>query len=104
MKHPLIMALCLMLSITSVAIAADQPSTVQALPLVNGIVKKIDLAAAKVTLEHGLVANLKMPPMTMPYHVKNTSELKTLHVGDKVKFTVDKLKTGYTVLHIEVVK
>ncbi|MFY9259276.1 MAG: copper-binding protein [Gallionella sp.] len=100
MKHYLIMALCLVLSVTSVAFAAEKST----LPLVEGIVKKIDLPAGKVTLAHAAIPNLKMQPMTMPYRVKVVSELKALHEGDKVKFTADKLKEGYTVLHIEIVK
>jgi hypothetical protein len=27
-----------------------------------------------------------------------------LHEGDKVKFTADKIKEGYTVMHIEIAK
>lgn len=100
MKHRLIMALCLMLSVTSIAFAADKSN----LPMSDGVVKKIDLPAGKVTLAHGPITNLQMPPMTMPYHVKVVSELKSLHEGDKVKFTAEKLKTGYTVLHIELAK
>ena len=101
MKNRLWMMVSGVLLCASTAMAATPPA---ALPWVQGVVKKIDLAAAKVTIDHGPVANLKMPPMVMPYHVKNTGELKNLHEGDKVQFTVDKLNTGYTVLHIEVVK
>ncbi|MDD4959382.1 MAG: copper-binding protein [Gallionella sp.] len=101
MKNRLWMMVSGVLLCASTAMAATPPA---AMPWVQGLVKKIDLAAEKITLDHGPVENLKMPPMVMPYHVKNVGELKTLHVGDKVRFTVEKLKTGYTVLHIEVVK
>ncbi len=86
-----------LLSVASFAIAAD-------LPLVDGVVKKIDLAAKKITIAHGDIPNLNMKPMTMPYAVKNPDELKKLHEGDKVKFTADKVDKIYTVIHIEPAK
>jgi Cu/Ag efflux protein CusF len=100
MKNRLIMALCLMLSAISFALAADKPN----LPLVEATITKIDLPAGKVTLTHKAIPNLQMPPMTMPYRVKDINELKPLHEGDKVKFTADKIKEGYTVMHIEIAK
>lgn len=104
MKHRLIMALCLMLSVTSLAFAAEKAPVVNFLPLADGIVKKIDTQTGKITLAHGEIPNLGMKPMTMPYLMQNPALLKTVHEGDKVKFSADKVKGIYTVTHLVVIK
>ena len=71
---------------------------------VDGEVRKIDTEAGKVTLKHGEIKNLDMPAMQMSYKVANPEWLKTLQVGDKVRFTADKVKGQYTVTSIEVKK
>ncbi len=49
-------------------------------------VRKIDTTNQKITLRHGPLANLGMPPMTMVFKVENAAELEGLKVGDKVSF------------------
>jgi Cu(I)/Ag(I) efflux system periplasmic protein CusF len=67
-------------------------------------VRKIDAAGAKVTLKHGEIKSLDMPPMTMVYRVKNPAMLARLQVGDKVRFSAEKLGGQYTVTSIEALK
>jgi Cu(I)/Ag(I) efflux system periplasmic protein CusF len=67
-------------------------------------VKKIDLEAGKVTLKHGEIKNLDMPAMQMSFRVTDPAWLKTLQVGDKVKFSADKVGGQFTVTAIEVRK
>ena len=67
-------------------------------------VRKVDLGAGKITLRHGEIKNLGMPPMTMVFQVKDKAFLNGLKAGDTVKFTADKIKGAYTVLSIEVVQ
>ena len=67
-------------------------------------VRKVDLDAKKITLKHGPIKNLDMPPMTMVFQVKDRAFLNGLKAGDSVKFTADKIKGAYTVLSIEVVQ
>jgi Cu(I)/Ag(I) efflux system protein CusF len=71
---------------------------------VEGEVKKIDLDAGKVTLKHGEIKNLDMPAMQMSFRVSDPAWLKTLQVGDKVKFSADKVGGQFTVTAIEVHK
>ena len=66
-------------------------------PSVDGEVTKIDLAQARVTLKHGEIKNLDMPPMTMVFRVANPKLLERLAVGDKVRFAADKVNGSYTV-------
>jgi Cu(I)/Ag(I) efflux system periplasmic protein CusF len=42
-----------------------------------------------------------MPPMTMVYRVKNPAQLSRLQVGDKVRFSAEKVDGQYTVTAIE---
>jgi Cu/Ag efflux protein CusF len=70
-------------------------------PLSEGEVRKIDLAAGKVTLKHGPLANLDMPPMTMAFPVKDRAALEKLKVGDKVRFRAEQQGADYVVTRIE---
>ena len=62
--------------------------------------RKIDKAQSKVTLKHGEIKNLEMPPMTMVFRVKDPKMLDALTVGDKVQFSVEKIDGQYTVTTI----
>jgi Cu/Ag efflux protein CusF len=69
---------------------------------VDGEVKKIDLEAGKITLKHAEIKNLDMPAMPqMSYRVSDPAWLKALQVGDKVKFSADKVNGQYTITAIE---
>jgi Cu/Ag efflux protein CusF len=67
-------------------------------------VKKVDAANGKLTLKHGEIKNLDMPPMTMVFAVKDPAVLAKLQPGDKVKFQADKVGGKYTVTAIELAK
>ena len=69
---------------------------------ISGEVKKIDEAAAKITLKHGPAKSLGMDePMTMVYRVKDPAFLKQVKVGDKVEFEAEEGASGYTVTKIQ---
>ncbi len=70
---------------------------------VNGEVKKIDEAANKITLKHGPIKSLDMNDdgMTMVFRVKDPSMLKSVKVGDKVKFDADRVDGKITVTRIQ---
>lgn len=76
----------------------------QATQLTGGMVKKVDLKNGKITLQHGEIANVKMPAMTMSYRVKQAQQLESIHADDKVRFAVEKLNGEFVVTHVEVVK
>jgi Cu(I)/Ag(I) efflux system periplasmic protein CusF len=66
----------------------------------EGEVKKIDKAQAKITIKHGEIKNLDMPPMTMVFRVKDAKQLDAVTVGDKVKFAAEKTGGNYVVTEI----
>ena len=61
---------------------------VKATSLTDGEVKNVDAAAGHVTLKHGAIENMKMPPMTMTFSVQDKAVLAGLKEGSKVKFAV----------------
>lgn len=67
-------------------------------------VRKVDLDAKKITLRHGPIPNLDMPPMTMVFQVKDPALLQGLKTGDKVRFSAEKIGSAYTVTGIEAAK
>lgn len=54
----------------------------------DGVVQKIDPKAQRVTIKHGEIRNLGMPPMTMVFKVRESNMLDNVKVGDPVKFVV----------------
>ncbi len=66
-------------------------------PQVDGEVKKIDKAQGRITLKHGDIKHLDMPPMTMVFRVADPKMLDSVAVGDKVRFAADKVGGNYTV-------
>jgi Cu/Ag efflux protein CusF len=71
----------------------------------DGQVKKIDQAAGKLTIAHGPIQKFEMDePMTMVYRVQDPSMLKTVKVGDKVKFDLDRVNNQFIVIAIQKAK
>ncbi len=56
--------------------------------LVNGVLRKIDLAERSATIQHDEIPGY-MPPMTMPFTVKVTNELAEVQPGDPVVFRLN---------------
>ncbi len=54
-----------------------------------GVVKVIDLDAKRVTISYEAVDGLNWPAGTMPFTVYNADLLKTVSVGQKVRFKLD---------------
>lgn len=76
----------------------------QSQALSEGVVKRIDKAASRVTLSHGPIANLNMPGMTMPFRLADPKALDRLKEGDKVRFRAEEKDGGLVIVRIEVVK
>ncbi len=68
---------------------------------VDGEVKKVDMDAGKITLKHGEIKALDLPAMQMAFRVTNPDWLKAVQVGDKVKFSADKVAGQFTITSLE---
>ena len=70
--------------------------------MTDGVVKKVDKAAGKVTLSHGPLPTLGMTtPMTMVFRLKDAAWLDLLKEGDKIRFMADNVNGAITVTHFE---
>ena len=72
--------------------------------MTEGEVKKVDKDTRKITIKHGEIKNLDMPAMTMVFQTNDPTLLDKVKVGDKIKFTAEKSKSGYAVTGIEASK
>jgi len=72
--------------------------------LAEGEVRKVDKNAKQLTIQHGPIANLDMPPMTMVFQARDAALLDHLQPGDKIKFSAEKFGGAYTVTRIEPAK
>jgi Cu(I)/Ag(I) efflux system periplasmic protein CusF len=67
----------------------------------SGEVKKVDLAQGKVTIQHGELVNLGMPPMRMVFTTEDPAMLEGVKVDDRVRFVADKKNGRYVVVKLE---
>lgn len=70
----------------------------------EGEVARVEKAAGTVTIKHGAMPKFDMPPMTMPYKVKDKAVLDQLKPGDRIRFDVDAVGGVFTVLRLEKLK
>lgn len=69
--------------------------------LTEGEIRKVDKEAKKITIKHGEIKNLDMPPMTMVFQVKDGAMIDKLKAGDKIRFVVEQAATGMVVTDIQ---
>lgn len=69
--------------------------------LAEGVVRRIDKAAGKITLRHGEIKHLDMPPMTMVFQVRDPALLDAVTAGAKVRFRVEQVGSAYVVTSIQ---
>lgn len=68
--------------------------------LVDGLVKKVDKTAGKLTVSHGALPN-GMPGMTMAFKVKDASWLDKVKDGQKIRFASDNINGAMTIVRLE---
>ena len=107
----LVVAAGLALSAASLTLADAATPVAESVPvaqsgaaMAEGEVRKIDKDAGKVTIRHGELKNLDMPPMTMVFRVKDPAMLEQLKAGDKISFIADKVGGQFTVMQLEVIR
>ncbi|WP_432239348.1 copper-binding protein [Herbaspirillum robiniae] len=89
---------CALLALS--ALGAANAVAEDALPKVDGEIRKVDAAAGKLTIRHGEIPNLQMPGMTMVFRAA-PALLERAREGEKISFTVDRVDGALTVLSLE---
>ena len=77
-------------------IATLTGTTAAQTPSSSGEVTKLDKAGGRITLKHDGVKPLDMPPMTMVFRVADPKMLDPLNVGDRIRFTAERINGQYT--------
>ena len=100
--------LALLMSLAGSVSAWAEPAPVPGLAAASidsawteGEIRRIDLPAGKITLRHGEIRNLDMPPMTMVFTVRDRTQLERFRVGDRVRFHASNENAQYLVTEIE---
>lgn len=62
---------------------AEQSQVISA----TGVVKAIDMESKKITIEHGPIAALSWPAMTMRFTITPQTQFSDIKAGDKVAFS-----------------
>ena len=119
MKHPLTVPLAASLLVLGTgsalaqapaAAAADShsshhpaaaASTAPQAELSEGEITRWDPRTLRLTLKHGEIKNLEMPPMTMVFRVADASVVGDLKPGDKVRFRAEQVSGAYHVQRID---
>ena len=65
---------------------------------------EIDFAAGEIMIRHGPLPELDMPPMSMVFKVADTSFLRKVRKGDRVKFKAGLVDGRFGVVAIEQLK
>ena len=76
--------------------AAADPSEMS-----EGEITRWDPRTLKVTVRHGELKNLGMPPMTMVFRVQDAGVIGNLRPGDKVRFRAEQQGGGYFITRME---
>jgi len=81
---------------------AQAPAAANA-PLIEGLVKKVDKAAGKVTISHGPLPN-GMPAMTMVFRLKDATWIDKMKEGSQIRFLAEDINGAMTLVRFEPAK
>jgi Cu/Ag efflux protein CusF len=81
--------------------ARTTADTDTAAALSEGTVRRVNVEAGSVTIAHGPLANLDMPPMTMSFRLRGNASLDGLAPGDRIRFAADQDGDAFIVTEIE---
>lgn len=70
----------------------------------EGTVRRVDAANGKLTIAHGPLDNLGMPPMTMVFAVSGETSLDGIAVGDRIRFVAEKSDDAFVVTTLKPVQ
>lgn len=66
-----------------------------------GEITRLDARTLRITLRHGAIKNLGMPPMTMVFKLRDAALLEGLQAGDQVRFRAEPAGSTALVTQIE---
>jgi len=72
--------------------------------LAEGEIRWVDPAAGKLTVMHVQHQSLGMPPMTMVVRVKDSGQLTQFRVGDRIRFSAERVNGVLTATVVQSAK
>lgn len=69
--------------------------------MAQGVVRRVNEQAGKITIRHERLKHLDMPAMTMEFAVMEPAVLENFKAGDKVKFVAEKIAGVITLVELE---
>lgn len=57
--------------------------------LTEGVITRVDARSGKLTIRHGAITHLDMPPMTMVFGLQDAQQAAQFKPGDQVRFRVE---------------
>lgn len=88
-------------SAPSGAPASSVPAAASSQELSEGEVTRWSPSTGKITLRHGELKNLSMPPMTMVFTVQDPAQASHIKKGDKVRFRAEQVNGAFVLSHLE---
>ena len=64
-------------------------------------VRRVDKEAKKVTLKHGPIKSLDMPPRTMVFQVRDERLFDKLVAGEQIRFSAEQLQGAFVLTSVE---
>ena len=98
---PLLVSFNAPLAVAQESGATAEIKSADAAAMSSGEVRKIDKEAGKITIKHGPLANLGMPPMTMVFRVSDPALLDQVKPGDKIDFVAEKANGALSITKIQ---
>lgn len=92
MKSVFVLSVAIAMSLCFVPAAFSQtakPEAIGSASVSQGVVKKVDADAGKLTIKHGELKNINMGAMTMVFEVADKAVLSQLKASDAITFTAD---------------
>ena len=88
-----------------IELAANHAGQAETNDMASGEVRRIQPEQNTITLKHGAIRSISMPPMTMTFKVRDPGLLDKVRVGDKVQFRAEVARDGtYYVVALEPVR
>lgn len=81
-----------------------EPLAAVAQEMTEGVVRKVDRENGKITIRHGDIPSLSMPPMSMVFQARDATLLETVKPGDTIRFRAEEDGGKYYVRELEVIR
>jgi Cu/Ag efflux protein CusF len=94
----IVLAFIIAMGLVTAAIAQGRATPAE---MAQGEVRRVDRDAKKITIKHGPLQALDMPPMTMVFQVRDPALLERVKAGDKVMFQAEKKGGALVVTEIQ---